>query len=68
MRSLSILSAQDEVPVLWVSWPADSELLLRWERQLLAGGMDSWSMETGLCLLRGLPEQEKNTQIPCKNG
>lgn len=68
MHSLSILSAQDEVPVLWVSWLADSELLLRWERQLLAGGVDSWSVETGpMSSLESAPEQEKKiTQIPCK--
>ena len=61
MRSLSILSAQHEVPVLWVSWPADSELLSRWERQLLVEGVDSWPMETGpMSSQESAPEQETN--------
>lgn len=60
MYTLSILSVQDEVPVLWVSWPADSVLLSRWERQLLAG-VDSWSVETGpMSSQESVPEQEKN--------
>lgn len=61
MHTLSILSAQDEVPVLWVSWPADSVPLSRWERQLLAEGVDSWSVETGpVSSQESAPEQEKN--------
>lgn len=69
MHSLSILCAQDEVPVLWVSWLADSELLLRWERQLLAGGVDSWSVETGpMSSLESAPEQEKKSHKFPVNG
>lgn len=53
--------------VLWISWPADSELLSRWERQLLAEGVDSWSVETGsMSSQESAPEQEKITQIPYK--